>query len=254
MKIGIQTNVWSNEIHRDHLPEMLAEIAGAGYDGIEIGAHRLDLAQPEAFLRLLQANHLAVIALHTHGDLADRANAPALKARVENAASFGARVGAPFIALSGVDQPDKTESVFETEAQLLNECGTICQKHGLRLVYHNHYWEIRDDFRELRFIVARTDPTRVWLLLDVGWVERAGGSPPAAVAEFLERVGYLHIKDTRTGKFTELGQGTVDLNGVYRELVGHYEGWLVVERDEVLPDAKARATMSRDYVRQAWGI
>ena len=37
MDIGINSNLWPEETHRDEMPRILAEMAQAGYAGIEIG-------------------------------------------------------------------------------------------------------------------------------------------------------------------------------------------------------------------------
>gem|GEM_PF-4159922 len=63
-----------------------------------------------------------------------------------------------------------------------------------KLQYHNHYWEIENDYRELRYLVEHTDAARVSLLLDVGWVNRVNGNPAQAVALFRARIAAFHLR------------------------------------------------------------
>jgi sugar phosphate isomerase/epimerase len=65
MKVAIQTNVWSPERHQN-LDDMFNEIAGAGYDGFESGAHRIDLTQPDQFRALAAKHKLQIAGLHIH--------------------------------------------------------------------------------------------------------------------------------------------------------------------------------------------
>ena len=85
----------------------------------------------------------------------------------------------------------------------------------------------------------------------------AGGDPVAALHDWGERIGAVHIKDVRLGVlegvkaeradtltawrrglFCALGQGDVDLDGFCAALTERgYDGWVVVEQDRVLDDA-----------------
>ena len=71
MKIAIQSNAWSDEIHANHLAQILSEISAAGYQGVETGAHRLKSYQPEVIKNLLRENGLLSAGIHTHGILYD---------------------------------------------------------------------------------------------------------------------------------------------------------------------------------------
>jgi len=254
MKIGIQTNIWSQERHEKDLDGMLAEAKLAGYDGIEIGAHRIDLSQPEVFRALLAKHGLQVSALHIHGDLADPEQSIAIAQRAETVSAFAAKIGSPCVALSGKARDSKSEKDLEREAQLLNHVGYVCSTNRVKLIYHNHYWELADDYRELGYLVEHTDAARVSLLLDVGWVNFAKQIPAHAVEKFRARIFYFHIKDTLDDWFTELGRGTLDFAALKPAIIGKYDGWLVHERDTALPNALESARISREFLKTNWGV
>ena len=72
MNIGIQSNLWQEEVHREEMPQILAEIAQAGYAGIEIGAHRFETwTSPGDFLRMCTQEGLHVSGIHTLGQFYD---------------------------------------------------------------------------------------------------------------------------------------------------------------------------------------
>src|SRR3712207_6388985 len=92
------------------------------------------------------------------------------------------------------------------------------------------------------------------LLLDSGHLAVAGGDPAQGVRDWRERIGAVHLKDTRMdvlaqvraeradmisawrrGLFCALGDGDVDLEGFCGELGAMgYDGWVVIEQDRVL--------------------
>jgi sugar phosphate isomerase/epimerase len=258
MKVGVQTRPWGPEMNRERLPEILAQIASAGYDGFEIGAQHLDIPQPEPFRRLIADNGLRVVGVHVGGQIYDPQSVQEALDTLERIVAFAAEVGASFVPYSGRAKEDKTEEEFRYQAENLNRIGQICQNNGLALCYHNHFWEIKDDCKELRHICEHTDPALVSLCLDVGWVERAGGSPVDVARAFLDRVAYFHLKDTKEEVWMEVGYGTVDFPGLFQLIQDHPEWspakdageWLVVEQDETQRPPVESARMSRAYVKQ----
>jgi len=261
-KIGIQTNAWSDELHRNCLPQILEEIAAAGYQGIEIGAHRVDVdakhpEKPGAFRQLIEGCGLVVAGLHTHGALFEAEEVKAACERVEKAAAFAAAVGAPYVLFSGKPKPGKTPAELVQEAAALQQAGQVASRQGAQFLYHNHYWEVEHDYAELRNLMEHTDPQVVSFALDVGWVHRAGGRPAEAAHRFISRVAYFHFKDFRVKDFqhdtwTELGTGYVDFPGVVAAIQGK-DLWITYERDETLANAAESAKISREYLRSLLG-
>ena len=240
-------------MHKQHLPQILAEAALAGYDGLEIGAHRLDLNQPARFMQLLAENHLQLAALHVHGELW---NAEAMRMTYDalvRVSDFASVVGAPFVLVSGRRYDEKTYDDFEREADSLNHAGQVCNAAHIRLLYHNHDWEIEHDLRELRFLRDNTDANLVSFGLDLGWVHRAGQSPEMITREFWPRTRAFHVKDHAGDRWVEVGAGRVDFAAwlaVLHELHPQAdELWLTVERDEPLPNPAESATLSRRHLK-----
>jgi sugar phosphate isomerase/epimerase len=254
MKIGIQTRPWGPDMNQRSLGQILAEVAAAGYDGVEIGAQHLDISQPHTFRRLVADHGLQVVGIHVGGEIYDPQSVREAMDNLAQTMAFAAQAGAPFLPFSGRPKPDKTDEDHRRQAESLNRIGQLCSGHGIRLCYHNHFWEIENDCAELRHLCEHTDPDLVWLCLDVGWVERAGGSPLAVANEFLERVAYFHLKDTRDDLWLEVGQGEVDFAGLFRLLEGQDWAWSVVEQDETQRTPLESARLSREYLKQQLSI
>ncbi|MEJ5197307.1 MAG: sugar phosphate isomerase/epimerase [Anaerolineae bacterium] len=254
MQIGIQTRPWGPEANRQRLADVLADVKAAGYDGIEIGAQHLDVSQPAPFRRLLDDHGLAVAGIHVGGEIWNPQAVRDALARLEQTMAFAAAAGAPHLCFSGAMKQGKSEAELAQAAENLNRIGELARGHGLILAYHNHFWEIEDDCRELRYLRDHTDPALVSFLLDVAWVQRGGGDPVAVAREFLPRIAYFHLKDTRGTEWLELGEGDVDLCGVIEVMRGKELSWAVVEQDETKRPPVESARMSRDFLREKFGV
>ncbi len=151
--------------------------------------------------------------------------------------------------VSGREGTGKSQDQFKATAEVLNQVGEICQERGLTYLYHNHWYEIVNDAEELHALCDLTDPKLVSLCLDIGWVERADASVVAVTTEFLDRIAYFHLKDTKDEQFVSLGDGTVDFPGWLAVVEGQGDFYLTYERDEFLPTALESAIKSRAYLR-----
>ena len=154
MKIGIQTRPWGPEKNRQQLPQVLAEIVSAGYDGVEIGAQHLDISKPGAFRQLWTRHGLQPVAIHVGGEIYNPQAVKGALDNLERAVVFAAQVGAMFLAFSSKAKENKTTEEFQVEAESLSRVGQLCRENGIRLAYHNHYWEIQDDCRKTAVILT----------------------------------------------------------------------------------------------------
>lgn len=246
MDIGINSNLWPEEVHREEMPRILAEMAQAGFAGIEIGIHRvMDLYRPEVFLGMCAKEGLHISGIHTPIRRYDEGDLDFAK----QAADFSQAVETKFMLVSGREGTGKSQEDFETTAKVLNQVGEICQECGLTFLYHNHWFEIVDSAAELRALCELTDPELVSLCLDIGWVERAEASVVDVTTDFLDRIAYFHLKDTQGDRFVSLGDGTVDFPSWLAAIEGKGDFYLTYERDEFLPTALESAIKSRKYLR-----
>ena len=251
MSLAIQSNVWLDSLHHSDLPVIIEQIARSGYDALEIGAQRLDLDNPDAFLALTTRHGLAVAGIHTGGEIYTPSEMRARKDFFESAARFACAVNGSCVLLSGKPKEGgKTDADLASEVDSLHWVADICQSHGLPLNFHTHNWELANDLRELRYLTANTDPDKISLCLDIGWVQRAGHDPLKVVDEFYPRIRYLHLKDTLEDRWTEIGRGTVDFSALLVDLKQRgFSGQLAVERDEELKNAFESAKISREALR-----
>jgi len=122
--------------------------------------------------------------------------------------------------------------------------------------------------------------TDIGLLVDPGHLLVGGNDPVAVLRTWGERVNYVHAKDARLevvrgvvadradtleawrrGVFCGLGEGDVDLDGFFSELVRiGYAGWVVVEQDRIprpdeeLSEAAGAQVRNRSWLREHVGV
>lgn len=116
----------------------------------------------------------------------------------------------------------KGSVIWERTADLLNARAEAFARYGISLAYHNHNVEFEpiDGGRTgWDILMERTDPKRVGLEIDLGWVAAAGIDPEAFVTRYSGRVTKVHIKDIKAStrpnfRFqqdpAEVGSGTLD--------------------------------------------
>jgi sugar phosphate isomerase/epimerase len=166
-----------------------------------------------------------------------------------HAADFSRAVETKFMLVSGIEGTGKTQDEYQATADILNQVGEICQQRGLTYLYHNHWYEIANNAEELHALCDLTEPDLVSFCLDIGWVERANASVVEITTEFLDRIAYFHLKDTKDDRFVSLGDGTVDFPGWLAAIQGKGDFYLTYERDEFLPTALESAIRTRAYLR-----
>jgi sugar phosphate isomerase/epimerase len=108
------------------------------------------------------------------------------------------------------------ETIAETARQL-NAAAEKAAEHGLRVGYHNHWWEIERDFdgkHGLEVLAAHLAP-EVILEVDTYWAAVGGADVPALLERLGDRVVALHIKDgdgsRDNKKQVPLGQGGIPI-------------------------------------------
>lgn len=90
-----------------------------------------------------------------------------------------------------------TRGDVEVVAGMLNTAAQAASGHGLRVGYHNHDWELRNqlDGRPVLEVLADLLEPGVLLEVDTYWAAVGGQDVPALLERLGERVFALHLKD-----------------------------------------------------------
>ncbi|MEZ4631489.1 MAG: TIM barrel protein [Deinococcales bacterium] len=150
--------------------KVLAEVARAGYDGIETIHLPFD---PEALRDLYDKYELEVLSAHVSFDLLEHN----LKQQLE---------------ICDIIENDYLILPYLTEAQRPREkggwielgkkigrIGQACKQHGVRLLYHNHDFEmiLFDGRTALEWLIEGAGVHHLGLELDLAWMVRGNRNP-----------------------------------------------------------------------------
>jgi inosose dehydratase len=265
---------------------VLGAIADAGYDGTDLGPPGY-LGEDGDLRARLQDRALEVVGgfvpiafsnpdqhaegfagLHHTLDLFDAAGAAGARPVLSDAG------GPDRIANPGRGGEDASLRLDDGRWALLVDAvaraADAARERGYEPVFHHHTSTYVEGVPEIERFLADTD---VELLLDSGHLAVAGGDPVQGLRDWRDRIGAIHLKDTRLdvlaevkaeradtltawrrGLFCALGDGDVDLDGFCAEVErSGYAGWVVIEQDRVLEDDGAfDEAVSEQERNRAW--
>lgn len=269
-------------------PQMLDELAEAGFTGTELGDWGYMPTDPEKLKEELTRRQLGLIGSWVTVRLADASFHRQGRERALKVARLLREVGGERAVINlGDDHGSARHRSLRagriTVADGLDEAGwrtftagaekiarAVRDETGLRTTLHPHGATWVETPQEIETFLARTDPEVIGVCFDTGHYALGGGDPVRGVLEYGERIWLVHFKDFRpsvlaeakaenwsyrdmvgAGVFSELGRGSVDFPAVLAALreIG-YQGWIVVEQD-VLPGLgtpQASAERNRAYL------
>ncbi|MGV9778169.1 sugar phosphate isomerase/epimerase family protein [Streptosporangium sp. NPDC003464] len=217
---------------------VLRRIAEIGYGAVEPYDAHLD---PDGLAADLEATGLR--ACSAHAPLLDERRAAALAAAV--------RIGADTVIVPAAPAEWFADrDGLERAARTLNGAAREAADLGLRLGYHNHWWELEqrvDGRPALEALEELLDP-EVLLEVDVYWAATGGTDPSALLARLGRRVRHLHVKDgpaTKEGPMTAVGAGEVP---IVEALVAAPDAVRIVELDHCATDMVEALAASHAYL------
>ncbi len=249
--------------------DVLAAIAGAGYEGTELGPPGY-LGDVSTLRGALHGRRLALVGgyipirfsepEHWEEDLAAMSGTLDLFASADGGSAkpvLADAGSAERIRFPGRAAADRSigldEDGWRRLADGVARAAELARSRGFEPTFHHHTATYVEAPWEIERLLELTD---VGLLLDTGHLALGGGDPTASLQTWGSRINHVHVKDVRNdilagivadgadmpeawrrGVFCELGTGDVDLDGFFHELraVG-YDGWICVEQDRILRD------------------
>jgi inosose dehydratase len=198
--------VWEPE-HEQQVPwqRFLDELGTAGYEWLELGPYGYLPTDPaqlndELGQRGLRCSGQAVFAPLHREDGWDQSVADA-RAVAELITAVG---GAYVILLPGMHTDNFGTRVEPRELdddawKRLVDGNTrlaklLAEEYGVTLVFHSHADSHVETQEQIERFLADTDPEYVQLCLDTGHVAYGGADNYAIIAEYPERIGYVHLK------------------------------------------------------------
>lgn len=151
-------------------------------------------------------------------------------------------------------------------ADQFNKFGEKAQAAGIKFGYHNHSMEFHPTEGILPYteLLRLTDPGKVTMELDCGWVIVAGADPVEYLRKYSNRISMLHVKDFKwkdgspTAKHrvseepavTEMGHGSIDYRPIFEEAAkAHNITHCFVEQEAFTVPPMQSLKIDADYMR-----
>jgi sugar phosphate isomerase/epimerase len=218
----------------------LARLAEIGYRSVETYDPTSD---PAGFRRTADALGISVSSTHAY-------------------ALFGKDPGEVFDAVAtvgtdlviipgGIEHVEFTTSEgLRRTAGILNGFAAKAAERGMRLGYHNHWWEIEPRFagRTALEVLAGMLAPEVFLEVDTYWAAVGGADVPELLRTLGDRVLALHVKDgpgVKDEPHTAVGKGAVDVPSI---LAAAPDALRIVELDTCATDVFEAVAESHAYL------
>ena len=144
-------------------------------------------------------------------------------------------------------------------AEQFNDIGERVNAAGLRFAYHNHTAEFRSENGLVFYdeLLRATDPAKVTMEMDCGWVIVGGKKPADYLSRYPSRFSMLHVKDFRMTDTmvssappasTELGRGSIDYRPIFEAAKRARIEHAFVEQEEFDLPAMQALKIDADYM------
>lgn len=225
--IAVQLYSLREELAKD-FAGTIRKVADMGYAGVETAGFNGSTLEDAA--KLFAELGLKVSSAHGPLPLGDDQN---------KVLDTMAALGAKYVVLPYLPAEDFTTSDrIKANCERINEADAIARANGLTLLYHNHWWEFRqqvDGKPAFETMLAHLAPS-VGFEIDTYWTQTGG----TEVVPLLNKLGtsapLLHIKDGSTDEnksMVAVGDGVMDWASI---IPASHAEWLIVELDRCETD------------------
>jgi inosose dehydratase len=269
-------------------PRFLDELAGVGYEWLELGPYGYLPTDPGRLTEELGRRGLQVAGgtMHGHSGLHRADDWPEILAAMRRVAALTSAMGARhvvFVPVPGYrddgtgayrEPAELDDAAWRTLVRSTSELGKIVsEEYGVRLQFHPHADSHVETQQQVERFLDETDPDYVSLCLDTGHLAYRRADNVEVIRTYPHRIGYVHIKqmdpavldeaereDLAFGQAVARGASCEPPKGVpdVESVVGALEGldvdelFVVVEQDLYpcpFDVPKPIAGRTRDYLR-----
>jgi sugar phosphate isomerase/epimerase len=146
--------------------------------------------------------------------------------------------GCEYVVVPSLPESYRSAEGYRRFASEAADVGGRLRRHGLRLAYHNHAYEL-EKFGGRSGLDVLFDPASGDMLeaeLDTYWLQFGGVNPASCIRRLANRVPLVHLKDlaVEAGRpvDAEVGEGNLDWIEILGACRDAGTRWLVVEQDD----------------------
>ncbi|RYF18020.1 MAG: twin-arginine translocation signal domain-containing protein [Flavobacteriales bacterium] len=261
-KIGIGLFTLREQLTAD-VKATIAHVAKIGYNQVETyygypGKYEVKGfwgLEAKDFNTLLKNNSLTCPSGHYNTtEFLSTGDEKILKSHIEVANS----VGQKYFVIPALPTDIRTNGTlddYKRMAARFNIAGELCKKAGLKLAYHNHNFEFKDQGNGITgydILLKETDAKLVGFELDIFWAVNAGLNPVDMFKKNPGRYKMFHVKDMDKqdkAVFAEVGSGRIDFKSIFAESKMAGLDYIFTEQDLIKKDPYESITESYNYVK-----
>jgi len=177
-------------------------------------------------------------------------------------------LGTEFVTLPAIPlEKRKTLDDYKKMAEAFNKIGEAAKKSGVKFAYHNHGYGLKEVNGQvpLKLILDGTDPSFVFLEMDLYWTTAGGANPIELLETYKGRYRLMHVKDmSKKVRFsgdggdpkqwielfpymTTAGSGVIDLKKILPKAKENGVKHFIVEQD-IVAQPEIALKKSIDYL------
>ena len=240
--IGIQLYTVREQM-KASVPQTLAVVAKAGYKEVEFAGY---FGHSAADIRKM-LDDAGLKAPSSHVQMSD------LGASWGSMLEYANTVGHEYLVCAWIDAEERTMPGYTKIAARFNEAGETARKQGMKLGYHNYFFEFTpiDGQIPYDFLLRECDSKNVTMEIDVFWMKKGGADPVKYMNGYPGRFPMLHVKDMGPAPdhaMMDVGKGTIDWKKIFQAGKTGGVKHVFVEHDET-KDTNATMQASYRYLR-----
>ncbi len=230
--MGVQ--VYSVKGFETDVPGSLKALADDGYVELELANYNAETGlvagyKPAEFAALVKKYGMEVLSSHARAkfDVKDEAGTLAAWGKLFDDHKL---MGCKYVVFP-MNMWAGTVEGLKAECDLMNKIGDEANKRGIKFGYHNHNMEFATvaNTNQLYedFLIANTDPKKVFFELDVYWITIGGQDPVAYLKKYPTRYQALHIKD----EYVVGATGKINYQAIFNQFYknGHHVWFVEME-------------------------
>ena len=251
--------------------QAITDVADCGFAGIEFQSDVVRRYEDRlhVFEEILEIAGLKLSALLQRINLLDKDKADEQVERAANSARFAGAIGRCILIIchsEAMDEPVSDDD-WLTAGAIVEEIGCRCQDFGVDLCFLPRARHFGDSDKDLKRLLAITNPKVVHLALDSAELTLSGMDPAKTAKAYRERLKLLRFRDissskrrplassSRPGSVPPFGRGGVNFGAISKALLDiKYEGWVTVDIAGETAQPKDAALSGHRFVLRRSGL
>jgi inosose dehydratase len=251
--------------------QAITDVAECGYEGLEFSSEVVRRFEDRlhVFEEILDTTGLKLSGLLQRVNLLDKDKADEQVEKAANSARFAGATGRGNLVICQSEPlaGPLSDDDWLTVGAIVEEIGCRCNDFGISLSFMPRARHFGDSDKDLKRLLAMTNPEVVSLAVDTAELVLAGLDPVKVMKTHVARLSSVRFRDvsgakrrsdvtsSKPGSAPQFGRGAVDFEAVSKALIElKYDGWVTVDITGEATAPKEAALAGYRFVMRRSGI